>query len=269
MLDWVIATAFGVETREVNQAVARNPHKFGPEHRFQLSEQERDFLTSQRVIPKPGRGGSRVLPHVFTQKGVARLATILDTPTALAATDRMIDLCTEVYRQLAQGRSEITVSQPSRHLPDQATIERMRRLREELFEAVADLLKTKVPTRGTTLADEMGTAAGNAWAMLQAHMKAKSLENEKVAAETLLILEKAREIRDRTRADIEKAEAETEGISLSNMEKRLAIAERAFALAQKMEPDAVALISRNFVQPRLLLEVPNLSLPPPDDAEES
>lgn len=263
MLDSVIAAGFGVETREVNQAVARNPHKFGLEHRFQLSAPEKAFLTSQGVIPKPGRGGSRALPHVFTQKGVARLATILDTPTALAATDRMIDLYTEVHRQLAQGRREITVSQPGRHLPDQAAIGRMQKLQEQVFEAVSDLLKTKVPRRGTTLADEIGAAASNAWDMLQAHMRAKSLENEKVAAETLLIIEKVREIRDRTRADVEKADAEREGILLSNMEKRLALAERALALAQKMEPDALALMGRAFVQPRLLLEVPGA--PPPDD----
>ncbi|WP_454915469.1 ORF6N domain-containing protein [Xanthobacter sediminis] len=264
MLDSVIAAGFGVETREVNQAVARNPHKFGLEHRFQLSEQEKEFLTSQGVIPKPGRGGSRALPHVYTQKGVARLATILDTPTALAATDRMIDLYTDVHRQLAQGRRSITVSEPGRHLPDQATITRMQGLREQVFEAISDLLKTKVPRRGTTIADEIGTAASNAWDMLQAHMKAKSLENEKVAAETLLIIEKVREIRDRTRADVEKADAEREGILLGNMEKRLALAERAIALAQKMEPDALALMGRSFVQPRLLLEVPDLSPPTGD-----
>lgn len=204
-------------------------------------------------------------PGSYTQKGVARLATILDTPTALAATDRIIDLYAEVTRQLAQGRTEIAVSQPSRYLPDPTTLEQMRELRQKLFDAVGQLLQTKIPNRQTTVRDEIGDAASNAWDMLQSHMKAKSLENEKVAAETLLIIEKVREIRDRTRADLNKADAETEGIQLANMEKRLDIAQRFLDMAKTMEPDALAVLGRSFVQPRLLLPVSEPAIPPRED----
>lgn len=106
VLDTRVAEAFGVPTRQINQAVRRNPLKFGSQHRFQLTQAEVDDLKSQNVISNGGRGGRRYLPFAYTQKGVARLATVLDTPQALAATDRMIDLCTEVYQQLASGRRE-------------------------------------------------------------------------------------------------------------------------------------------------------------------
>jgi hypothetical protein len=139
ILDVRVAAAFSVATREVNQAVARNPAKFASSYRFQLTEDERARLMSQGVIAKPGRGGSRRLPYVYTRKGVARLATILDTPSSLAATDRMIDLCTAICQQIALGDSTLVIPEPARHVPDRTTLAQVKRLGERLLEAVADL----------------------------------------------------------------------------------------------------------------------------------
>lgn len=254
ILDSTVAVAFGVETRQVNQAVKRNPLKFGTQHRFQLTADELEVLRSQGVISKSGRGGSRTLPFVYTQKGLARLATVLDTPQALTATDRMIDLCTEVYQQIAEGRREVVVNQPSRHVPDRDTLSRVAELRNSLYAAISDLLRTKVrPDTGYTLADEIGETAVAALDMLKAHLQSKSLENEKVGAETLLIVEKAREIRDRTRADVGKTMAEAERIHLENFDKRLQIAERCLELANRMEPDAVAALTSAFASSRQMI----------------
>ncbi len=113
MLDRTVAHAFGVETRAVNQAVSRNERKFSEDHTFQLSEQEVEHLTSQGVMPKPGRGGSRTAPWVFSMKGVARLATIINSPQALRATDLIMDVFIEVWKQVSQGSTEIAISNPS------------------------------------------------------------------------------------------------------------------------------------------------------------
>jgi len=78
MLASAVAESFGVETREVVQAVKRNPEKFTSIHAFELTPEEQAFLTSQGVISKPGRGGGRALVWVLTQKGVVRLATFAD-----------------------------------------------------------------------------------------------------------------------------------------------------------------------------------------------
>jgi hypothetical protein len=51
---------------------------------FQLTRDEAEVLTSQIAIPKPGRGGRRTLPHVFTEQGVAMLATVLNSDRAIA-----------------------------------------------------------------------------------------------------------------------------------------------------------------------------------------
>lgn len=62
MLAAQVAKAFHAETREVTQTVRRNPAKFTASHAFELTEEEVADLTSQGVISKPGRGGSRS-PH--------------------------------------------------------------------------------------------------------------------------------------------------------------------------------------------------------------
>jgi hypothetical protein len=267
MLDRRVAEAFGVTTRELNQAASRNPQKFTQAHRFQLTVEERDFLKSQNVISK-GRGGQGYLPHVYTQKGVARLATVLNTPAALEATDRMIDLCTEIYRQLAQGRTEVTIDQPNRHLPDRTWQEKYARLRDKVFDAVTDLLDTPINARtNATVRDEIAQLPGDLVGMFRAHLNAKGLDNEMTAAKTLLIIEEARALRDRTRADVAKTHAEADAIALGNLEKRLAIAEKAWALVEKMQPNAIAVLNRSFAEPRLLLQVPPLSLPSPDDSD--
>jgi hypothetical protein len=258
MLDSRVAIAFGTETRAINQTVTRHREKFTSEHCFQLDEKERDFLTSQGVIPKPGRGGSRSLPFVYTQKGVVRLATILNSPQARDATDRMIDLFIEIHQQLALGRGEVSISQPQRILPSSEITGQAKNIRTRLLEAIGDLLVTRInPNSKATVADEIADVAGGALNYVKAHLNAKGLDNEKVAAETILILEKAREVRDRTRADLDKSAAETERIHLENFEKRLTLAERVWTMAEKFEPNEIVSLNQAFVKPSLFLRGPS------------
>jgi len=52
---------------------------------FQLNENERDFLRSQIVTLKSGRGKHRkYLPLAFTEHGVAMLSGILNSEIAIA-----------------------------------------------------------------------------------------------------------------------------------------------------------------------------------------
>ena len=105
LLNSAVAEGFGVETREITQAIRRNPKKFREEHAFELTPDEVKVLTSQGVIPKrKGRGGSSAVPWAITQKGVARLATVLNSEKALEATDLIIDVFVEVYQQVASGK---------------------------------------------------------------------------------------------------------------------------------------------------------------------
>lgn len=76
ILDADIAELYGVETKEVNQAVKNNPAKFPKGYVFELARDEYEDLRSKNltanISPK-----SRVMPKAFTEKGLYMLATII------------------------------------------------------------------------------------------------------------------------------------------------------------------------------------------------
>jgi hypothetical protein len=94
MLDSDLARIYGVETRNLNQAVKRNFNRFPADFMFQLSQEEFSSLISQIVISSSKTidnidnkdlmsqivtsswGGRRKLPFVFTEHGALMLASI-------------------------------------------------------------------------------------------------------------------------------------------------------------------------------------------------
>ena len=91
MLDEDLAKFYGVETRVLNQAVKRNINRFPESYMFQLAEDETDDLISQYVISSSGHGGRRKLPYVFTEQGVAMLAGVLRSDTAIKMSIQIIN----------------------------------------------------------------------------------------------------------------------------------------------------------------------------------
>jgi hypothetical protein len=85
MLDSDLAVLYGVETKVLNQAVSRNKARFPKDFAFKLTKSEWDFLKSQIVTSKLGRGGRRKLPYVFTEQGVAMLSGVLKSQIAVKA----------------------------------------------------------------------------------------------------------------------------------------------------------------------------------------
>ena len=83
MLDADLAELYRVETRVLLQAVSRNQKRFPEDFMFQLSKEEYEFLRSQIVISKKGRGGRRYLAYVFTEQGVAMLSSVLRSERAV------------------------------------------------------------------------------------------------------------------------------------------------------------------------------------------
>jgi phage regulator Rha-like protein len=83
MLDAHLAEIYSVPTKVLVQAVKRNINRFPKEFMFQLSDVEYQLLRSQFVTSKKGRGGRRYLPYVFTEHGVAMLATVLNSKRAV------------------------------------------------------------------------------------------------------------------------------------------------------------------------------------------
>ena len=90
-----LANLYGVETKRVNEAVRNNPDKFPEDYMFVLSSEESAVLRSKFSSTKLS-SKSRVLPKVFTEKGLYMLATILKSRSALNVTFAIIETFTQV-----------------------------------------------------------------------------------------------------------------------------------------------------------------------------
>lgn len=106
MLDRDLAALFQVETKVLKQSVKRNMDIF-PEHfMFELTEQEFEFLRSQFVTSKDGRGGTRYLPLVFTEHGVLQLSNVIRSGIAKQMSIRIIEVFVKM-RQMLTDNTEL------------------------------------------------------------------------------------------------------------------------------------------------------------------
>lgn len=253
MLDSRVAEAFGAETRRVNEAVSRNGAKFSHAHCFQLTQDEVKVLISQSVISKPGRGGRRKLPRVFTIKGIARLATVLSTPAALRATDLIIDTFLIVQEQLSAGRRSVTIPSPDQYRTTSEDQAEITKLRKRLANAVSKLLDTLVDADGEKTLRQTSQALGaKAIANIQERLRSKGLENAKLEADSSLVLAQA----EKVLAEARKARAEADGIDIDNFEKRISAVRKIAGLIGELEPPAVVALIEGFEGEPLRLEAP-------------
>lgn len=71
------------ETKTINQSATRNLDRLPKDFYFKLTEEEYNSLKSQFRTLKNERGKhSKYLPYVFTEQGVAMLATVIRTKVA-------------------------------------------------------------------------------------------------------------------------------------------------------------------------------------------
>ena len=95
MLDSDLAKLYEVETKRINEAVKNNLDKFPERFSWILTENEWVFLRSKFSTLEndiPGKGHYRkYLPRVFTEQGVAMLATILKSKIATETSIRIMD----------------------------------------------------------------------------------------------------------------------------------------------------------------------------------
>ncbi len=99
MLDEDLATLYGVETRNLIQAVKRNIERFPHDFMFQLSKEEFISLRSQIVISK-GKGGRRYPPYAFTEQGVAMLSSVLRSSRAIQVNIQIMRAFTPTLQKL-------------------------------------------------------------------------------------------------------------------------------------------------------------------------
>lgn len=135
MLDRDLAELYGVKTMVLNQAVKRNIKRFPADFMFQLNKNEMKSLISQIVISK-GRGGTRTLSYVFTEQGVAMLASVLNS-------DRAINVNIQIIRTFVKIRELL------------ATNEALQRKVMEMEKKYDGKIKDIMDTLGFLLAEEI------------------------------------------------------------------------------------------------------------------
>lgn len=102
MLDSDLASLYEVETRVLNQAVKRNIERFPSHFMFQLSNEEYNNLISQNVISK--WGGTRKLPYVFTEQGVAMLSSVLRSKKAIQVNIQIMDTFVQMRKWAIENK---------------------------------------------------------------------------------------------------------------------------------------------------------------------
>ncbi len=139
MLDRDLALLYGVGTRVLNQAVKRHRERFPSRFMFRVDKEEFDGLKSQVVISScsslPDRstdlksqvvisswGGDRALPYAFTEQGVAMLASVLRSPTAVRVSIQIMDAFVAMRKALASVAPILTRLEAAerRQIADQA-----------------------------------------------------------------------------------------------------------------------------------------------------
>jgi len=99
MLDRDLAELYDVTTGNLNKAVGRNVKRFPEDFMFELTKEEFENLKSQ--FGTSNWGGTRKMPKVFTEQGVAMLSGVLHS-------DRAIMVNIQIMRAYSKMREMLT-----------------------------------------------------------------------------------------------------------------------------------------------------------------
>ena len=116
LLDRDVAELYGVQTREINQAVRNNPARFPEGYVIELSKEELTDLRS-KILTANVSSKSRVLPKVFTERGLYMLATILKGERAVRTSLAIVETYAQVREMVRNMEALQTLKDGS---PEQA-----------------------------------------------------------------------------------------------------------------------------------------------------
>ena len=92
MIDSDLARLYGVETKYLKRSVKANIKRFPSDFMFELDPSEFNSLRCKNCTSndKSQRGGTRYMPFVFTEQGVAMLSGVLKSDTAIEVNIRIM-----------------------------------------------------------------------------------------------------------------------------------------------------------------------------------
>ena len=100
ILDADLAALYGVETKQLIQAVKRNLPRFPDDFMFQLTEEEFENLRYHFGTSSQW-GGRRYPPYAFTEQGVAMLSSVLHSRRAIQVNIEIMRAFVRLRRILA------------------------------------------------------------------------------------------------------------------------------------------------------------------------
>jgi len=104
MLDSDLAKLYGVTTKRLNEQLRRNRNRFPKDFAFQLTLDEAKklvVLRSQNATLKHGQH-IKYAPHVFTEHGSIMLASVLNSPAAVAMSVYIVRAFVQMRAALAE-----------------------------------------------------------------------------------------------------------------------------------------------------------------------
>lgn len=146
ILDSAVAELYGVQTKEINQAVKNNPRKFPDGYVFEIDKEELSDLRSKNLTTISPM--NRTMPKAFTEKGLYMLATILKGEKATNTTIAIIEAFAKL-RELSRTIGELSAN------PDQFT---QKSLMQKSGEIMADLFGEDMQTSETETEIELNFA---------------------------------------------------------------------------------------------------------------
>ena len=143
-----VAELYGVETREVNQAVKNNPNKFPEGYVLELDKKEKEevvkiFDNLGNLLYSPSN------PKAFNERGLYMLATILKGPKAEETTIAIVEAYAKL-RELTQVIAEV-----SQHEDDKAV---QQSLLQRGGQLAAELLTDNLPIQSSETSVELNLA---------------------------------------------------------------------------------------------------------------
>ena len=137
-------------TKDINKAVKRNINRFPNDFYFQLKSSEYENLKFQiGTSSENNHGGVRKLPYVFTEQGVAMLASVLHTSVAEEVSIRIMRSFVKMRKYFANStnNNEILVNHEKRLLVLENTLDSFKKnelnkifFEKELYDAYSILM---------------------------------------------------------------------------------------------------------------------------------
>ncbi len=107
MIDRDLAELYGVSTKQLNQQMKRNIHRFPEDFMFQLSQEEKNEVVTNCDHLRPLKF-SATLPYAFTEHGAVMLASVINSETAIQMNIQIVRVFMQL-REMALTHKDIVV----------------------------------------------------------------------------------------------------------------------------------------------------------------